>query len=691
MRTVLGILKNVIVTSPFLAPLFLAVFTTVAVICLVLDFYNSLLIWTIGLPLSFLVSVASYKYVKKIIIPTKERLVYTSVAILVCLVWFIGNSFFSSQHVYVDRDPGIYTTAAIWLTNNDDLHIEKDDYVFGSPAVQSAGSGYGQSLNDSNELYAQGAHALPALLGLAGRIGGESFLLRINTLFGALALLSVFGFASLIVTRLRWALLGTLLLSVTLPLIYFSRDTYTEPLAMVFVFGALSLLFFAQKVNKKALWLATGIVTGATALVRIDAPLAIAGMLIGAFLAAFLSMNNDKKVSLRGVSVYIGTVFALYVLSLYDLAYLSSGYLSTLASEVKAQAAILAVIAVVGFLLLITKKYLSSIEDFYSRHKSKILSLVGYSAGAIILLMLSRPLWLTAHQSHDNPVVRALQAAAGLPVDGQHSYGEFSLEWMAWYIGAFTLLFALIGFVLIAINAFKSKNIVWFSFLAVVIGAAVVYLNYPNITADQIWASRRFLPVVIPGMIIAAIYTLSVMDDKKFILPKKYHVHVSVGLLFIAAACILGALSTTRPFVNTRTHYGQLGQVSDACKSIDKNGALLLVGDISFISVQPFRSICGDIPVAYLDKKHPLTSDILQTVNTNLRSSNKKLYIGSLGPNNDVLINFGIAEPFSSLTFLDYERTLISRPEKEVSTTYHIYLGEVTEENVVVPVLSPDR
>jgi hypothetical protein len=43
------------------------------------------------------------------------------------------------------------------------------------------------------------------------------------------------------------------------------------------------------------------------------------------------------------------------------------------------------------------------------------------------------------------------------------------------------------------------------------LSAALLYVTVPSIVPDQIWAMRRYLPVVIPGLLLAAAVVLGLL------------------------------------------------------------------------------------------------------------------------------------------------------------------------------------
>lgn len=675
-------IRRFILTLPFTLPVFIAVFTITSIVFLVCNFFVSQYIWLVGTTLSLLVSYLVHKRIFPHIDSSRSSLVGILAVLVFCFVWFLGNAHYTSQHIYVDRDPAVYSTAAMWLIKHDNLHIKQDYPIFDSDKVERQGSpGYTPSLANPNEVSPQGAQAFTVLLSLMGRAAGAERMLHFAPLFGALGLLTFFGFLRLFVKQQKWAIIGTVILSVSLPLLYFSRDTYSEPLALVFVFSSLAILNFAYKTNSKYMWFVAGLVAGAGALTRIDALLSIAGLLIAVFVMIAQTPRKQKKETYIYTLIFILTIALLFLLALYDLAYLASGYYKEQFPLIKLEIIAVIVLVAIGFGYNLLPNVSEKIEKFRKEKTEKIATVLAYASGVIGLILLSRPLWYTSLDKQSLPGIVALQAKLGLATNGFRNYGENSLEWMMWYIGALTVILALVGLVVVAVKLLKSREIIFAAFMGVVGGAAIVYLNFPSITGDQIWASRRFLPVVIPGFIAMAMIALSVTEEYKSKMASSIRKHITPILLALAFCCFLGAITTSFPFVRTRTYDGEFNQVMGICKKLPPNSALLLVGNYSFTAVQTLKSLCGkDIAVASLRHGMELTSKDVSQINASVTKSGKRLYIGALRYNAPILINNGITRPYSTSKVLEYEQTLTKPPESTTVLVLDFYLSEVDKQ-----------
>ncbi len=101
-----------------------------------------------------------------------------------------------------------------------------------------------------------------------------------------------------------------------------------------------------------------------------------------------------------------------------------------------------------------------------------------------------------------------MQTSSGLPIDPSRSYDESSVSWLAMYHGWITVLLAGAGVALLAARIVRTRDPRVAMVVVTVAAASLLYLNKISIFPDQIWAMRRFLPIIIPGLLLAAVYPL---------------------------------------------------------------------------------------------------------------------------------------------------------------------------------------
>lgn len=661
----IGIL--IIQAMPIILP---AVLACVAVTFMVLLLFGVLYSWLVLLlSVPILLAVCIYIFKKGNIKrpgSDSEQKIFDLLIVVGVILWGVINIYFASQSVFIYRDPAIYSVTGVTLIDNSNLNITVSPEFGPAGEVKHNGAGFSIDTDDQNRIVPQGTRLLPVLIGVAGRIGGNTLALSINSLFGATALIAVYGFARLI-AKPRWAALVTAIFAVSLPLIHFSRDTFTEPLLATFTFGGLSLLWLAQKQNDKLLWFLAGLTLGAGVLVRIDGLLGFIGVV--PFVTIYLVTNNkDKGASVKNVSYLLGALFFTYILSYLDLTLLGNNYQSATRQKmfIAFAAALLAGAALV--FISWSTSLLKLLNQLFVKHKTKITFAVVISLFMVGALLVSRPFWHVGHHAKQIPLVAGLQRAEGEPVDISRDYSEETVNWIAWYIGPVALALGGIGIIVCTVQVFHGGKVDLLPALCIVCGVSLVFLIKPSITPDQIWASRRLLPVILPGVLVFAAVGLDWLGKKT----SSRKVLRSVMSVLVVLSVLL-PLYVSLPFLTVKTKAGQLSQIESVCNVLPDNGAVLWLGARSFNAIQSVRTFC-QVPVARVEKTE---GESLNNINKELNNNKKKLIIAVFENEKDLLpANAKITQTFT-VNYPTLDSTLHGPPRRTTIAQKTISIAEI--------------
>jgi hypothetical protein len=667
---------------PFFLPAITLAFGIVGVTLLLFDFLHSALAFSLGILLSLGFIYVIFKQGKKFT-KASSKLFFFDLGILVfVLAWCLFNAKYTAQHVFTDRDPATYTVAAVRLIDRQNLRIETPEVFDGLPHISSSSFGFVAADNNSREVHAQGLHALPVLLGLGGRIVGVNNMMRLNVLVGGLAILSVYGFSRLIM-RPKWAGLAALTLATALPLIYFSRDIYTEPLTLVFTFSGMSLLIMAMKNRSELLWMLSGLMIGATALIRIDSLLTIAAFLL--FIFVYLHHNVKQKLALKEVAFFSFGMMLVLLIGWLDLTQLSVPYYKFHKQFIFKEAMLIGLTVLAGSVSVLIKqkawlkKFYKDLSKLWNVERLTLLILTA------ALMLASRPLWLTLYYDRQNSFVEGIQAKAGLPVEPR-SYAEFSASWIVWYIGVPIAILGTVGLALMAskLRDKKASLIYWLVLLVILVNG--IYMLVPSVTPDQVWASRRLLPVILPGLIVCCLW---LVDQYDYLIDKlKFKFRF---FIIIAASLVLSPLMTTRPFLKTR-EYARLPAINDICEALPKNAVVLWAAQAQYELVQPTQEFCSK-PSAGISLVYPqkISKSDLKLIASKLYEQNKLPVIGVYGEHVDHVAEHyksGDMASISSYSYNELERTLLSPPRTTFTKSNSIYLGVVKSDGKIVPLSS---
>jgi hypothetical protein len=133
-----------------------------------------------------------------------------------------------------------------------------------------------------------------------------------------------------------------------------------------------------------------------------------------------------------------------------------------------------------------------------------LLALYGRSAALLVALsLLGVALWayfVLPEPWEGLPELR-WGAAAGADFD---TYDRQVVVRMVWFLTPAVAVLGAVGFVLTVYRLDKARAL----FLGAVLGFGVLYVALPNVAPDLPWATRRFVPLVFPGLCLLAGYAV---------------------------------------------------------------------------------------------------------------------------------------------------------------------------------------
>jgi hypothetical protein len=460
----------------------------------------------------------------------------------------------NSPQIIAGRDPGEYLQFGYWIAGHGSARIPESLSAFGGA---HAGLGFG-----SAGFLQQGPAVIPALMAglpmvLAAGIwaGGVTVAAGMAPVIGACAVLAFGGLAGRLAGA-RWAPAAALVLALSLPEQYTSRSAFGQPLAQLMLCGGLCLLIDSLVVTSgrhsarpagaaapgwydlagsrdwpagsqpvrpaghgghagSAVTLAAlgGVALGLTALTGAGG---LSDLLpVIPFLGVMLVARRVQAIPF-GIGLIIGTGYGLA-----DGYLLARPYFGSLAPSLRPLSLIAAGFAAVtaaGMALTAVPWTRAAVRRLV---RARPLRWLPEAAAALVLLVLAgfviRP-YLQTVRGEDNPAavryVAGLQQIAHLPADGHRQYYEDSLYWVIWYIGVPAVLLAAFGVAVCARRIMRALLTwrdtgaarVWALPLMMTGWVTVSVLYRPATLPDQPWASRRLVPFVLPGLILAGVW-----------------------------------------------------------------------------------------------------------------------------------------------------------------------------------------
>lgn len=532
-----------------------------------------------------------------------------------------------AEHVVLRRDAGSYALYAQWIATRHGLPVRADLDAFGGaealavPGFTLASPAYYQVLHGGGaDIVPQFLGGAPAVFSLGWWAGGWTGLFLAPAVVAGLAILAVAALAARLVGP-RWAPLAAGSLALAYPLLHTARSTYSEPVALVLMVTAALLVADATvaATGQRALGLVAGLTLGAAGLVRVDVLTEIALVLP---VCTVLWLRRHPAGGGLAVGVLAGTLLAAVSALL-----ISRPYLDTIAGSLVPLAAGTGVLGLACLLAALVGR-----RRHRHRHQGRgrgegrrgirrgwAVARAGWTAawavGLLGVALAVRPLWQTVRQAADDPgvpVVAGMQSAQHLAVDGSRTYAEWSVIWVAWWLGPVVVIAAWAGFAALARSvvgwllpgaagaggapqsgrAAPAAGPVWLVPAVVGFGSTVLTLWRPGITPDHPWADRRLVPVLLPMIVISAtgVVAWSVRWVRRRLPASLLVVTVLTGV----AALYGPPLWATAPLAGQRTEAGELDSVHRVCGALQSRDVVVAVDNRGFNEwPQVIRGICG--------------------------------------------------------------------------------------------------
>jgi hypothetical protein len=649
--------RTAVVEAPERLLLIFLSFSYVAAVAYVTGLFRPIVVF----PTTLAIVVLTWRFYPRASFCDRESAIGSTVCLGAVSAWFLVNLPYISERVVVSRDPDIYTLTALWLVDHSSPSI---------PVLAGSSGSLGFSLVDG-ALRPQGNHLVAGVSAAAGWIFGEEAVFWGNLACGAAALVALYVLARRVVGPL-WGLVPMLALAVSLPMLAFSRSLYSEPLAMTFTLLGAALLWTAWVHDDTTGYLLGGLSLGGVALARIDGTLPLLGVLVGLTVAAFIHgvVDEQERRHRAAPLVLLGSLPGL-LLGFADLYFHSGRYISDLRSELTLLVTgfgVAAAIVLAGLLLQGKDPWRPTIGRVLARS-----AVVGAALAAVLFtILLTRPWWYVSRGDDDTPLgsmISAVQAEEGSPVDGTRRYSEHSLEWISWYYGWPVVLVGLGGLLawLIIGARPKGSRLLWLSALS--LPSALLYLTEPSITPDHIWAMRRFLPVVVPGLLLATVWTAGKLAGRSR--------GGAVVATVLALSVVAWPLTTLQDVWTARSKAGALAGNRLVCAQIDDRPTIVTGID----TYLPTVLILCDVPAVSVPEP---TAERLAAAREWLGGGSVVVATRDPGP-----LPWVDGQPPTAVQYTqtELERSLTEAPDGIITQDVSVTLGSVRPDGSVTPLL----
>lgn len=494
----------------------------------------------------------------------------------------VFNAFLHSEQLIVRRDPATYAQYTAWIAQHGSLPIPQQEAAFGGgdPALVFGSVGF---YDFGGAVVPQFMAGPPLLFSVGDWLGA---LLLTPALLGALAVLTLAG----LVARLagaRWAALAALAFAVSLPILYTSRTTFSEIPSLILLIGGLALVHETRSRLDAGL---AGLVFGLAVLVRVDGLRDI--LPVVAFAGLLIAMRRGRLglPLLGGLALGASLGFlAAFVLARPYLTYLSRSVVPLLLI-----CGAVLVLTLLGTALAPRLRIPSWAPN--AGALSVVLIMVGFAVRPWVQTVRRTPTtpedWLTW------AFIKKTQADNHLPSDPTRLYFEDSLYWVFWYVGVPVVILATLAAAVLTRRLLRNgASFEWLLPLAVIGWTTVTTLLRPEITPDHPWASRRLVPIVIPGLILLGVWGLGWVRDKAHRMGYGTRVQRWIGALGVVLI-LVPPVVTSAGTAFTPVDRGERDAVAALCAAIPRDGSVLIVERVTGDRfTQLVRGMC-DVPSA---------------------------------------------------------------------------------------------
>jgi hypothetical protein len=550
-----------------------------------------------------------------------------------------------SEQVFVTSDPGIYLQYGYWIAGHGTARIPESTSAFGgAQGLDFATPGFTVSGGSITPSFLPG---LPLVLAGGAWLRGLSGALLMPAVLGGCAVLSFAGLVGRL-CGVWWGVAGELVLAVGLPEVYTSRSPFSEPLVQVLLFGGLCLFIDSLVVRRRVLAALGGLALGLTVL----ASIASVAVLLPAFpvlALLFVARRPEAGPFGAGLVLGIGTGLAAGLV-------LARAYLSTVSVQLHliglcafgscALAALILLLAIPPVRRLARRMFAYRPpvvgfkgEQAYLPSLGGVAQFLALVLPVVVLVGLAERPYLQIVRGQTDPAmiraVAALQRLERLPVDGLRQYYESSLRWVLWYIGAPALLLACAGAAALGRRSVEAAldgrapvsaatvpaSVVrlWGLPFLIVAWSVVTVLWDPAVVPWQPLASHRLVPVVLPGLVLLAVWMSSWLVSRAKVYGAAPGALGVVGTCCVLALALPPLVTTLNPGLSnspasttatglaklasrvqlrgvgaTATYSGEIAAASALCATIGPSASVLVTDGSTAATYAPaIRGLCG--------------------------------------------------------------------------------------------------
>jgi hypothetical protein len=407
-----------------------------------------------------------------------------------------------AEYILKDRDPGVYTVAAAKLARTGEL-LTRDPLVGAVASFHEFEHGakhpgfYIHGVDLVVPQFFPGPFAWLGLGNLAGGIWGELYVVPV---LGTLAVGMAFVLGGELFGR-RAGGVGAALLVVSYTQVWWSRHPSSEVMTQFFVLAGLWSAARFVRGGGAGTGALAGALLGGALMIRVDAflvalivpVLILHDLLLGRSPRRWASLCAPLLLAGGATLLYACTVGERYLNLIRDLhvpesVLRLSPYLIGVGS-----------IVVLSAVLMLRRSWCSGgYERLLVLHGRRVAFLAAQ-------VLLGAALWVYFVLPEPWEGLPEYWGGDAGPMAEFHAYDRQVAVRMVWFLTPIVAVLGMAGFVL---AAYRLPDAARALFMGAVLAFGVLYVVVPNVAPDLPWATRRFVPVVFPGLCLLAGYAI---------------------------------------------------------------------------------------------------------------------------------------------------------------------------------------
>jgi riboflavin transporter FmnP len=334
----------------------------------------------------------------------------------------------------------------------------------------------------------QFGHLYPAWLAQVFGVFGFGGVIRANGVVAILSALAVFGVARTLASPMI-AALGTVVLAINPSQVWTTHNPLTEIPTQLLVWSALLVMMRARSAHGRVTGFIAGGLIATAAVVRIDS-LVLVPLLFVAFAA--VRVVDDRSPEARTAVPFWLVAAPIFLVAVAYYAGFTEPYFRHLSPQLR----LIGVAAVAGAAIL-ALSFLRRVREPLGtlvRNRAALIGIGLALAAVLVYAYFLRPLI--------GPFDLIEDETFGLA--GTRSQIEEALPNLGLYLSPPVVWVALAGWIAVLLRELHAGRTRFMPLLVVTGGFGALYFWDQSIFPDHFWAVRRFVPIVIPALIIFA-------------------------------------------------------------------------------------------------------------------------------------------------------------------------------------------